>query len=217
MSPRTEVQIVADTILTLRQANVLARHQMPAAARAVGIQNADLLQALERYQLRGDRPVRPTGTPPPGAPAATPVSAPAAAPTPAPPTPPTPRRGAAPTPPRPIPKPMQRRARREIDGVSHLHCPGCDDWIPEAEFIDRSDKPGVKVSRCSPCRAEYHRERRVTTRVLDAMSQVGVAFTLDEESNIVGVECAKCGRGFAPGDIVHGVTELAHQGACPGA
>lgn len=211
-APRTEVQVVADAVLALLRKGYLNRAQTTGVLRTVGIRQHDLVAALERFQTRGDQyaapvrvaaddePTRPRrGVQQPHRPHHQQLPDPTPAPTPPPPTP-------EPTGQRRIPPTQQRRERRELDGVDHLLCAGCDRWIPEGEFLERSDRPGVRVSRCCDCRRRYQRARRVSTKVLDDMAQVGVAIRVDDESNLVGLACAGCGRPLKPGDElrVHG-------------
>lgn len=208
---RSEVEVAADTVLALRLAGYLTNVQITGAARIAGVTMQDLADSHARYQRQGNRNPQPLRNadkrgpihPQPKPAAAQPVL-------------PDPRPTPAPEPVLPpadksVPDSQQRRDRKEIDGVIHMLCKGCGEWLPTDQFLMRSDRPGIRVSRCSPCRRTYQRERRVTAKVLDDLQTIGVSFVLDKDSNILGVQCSVCELPFESGQIVHGDTSLHHE------
>lgn len=112
----------------------------------------------------------------------------------------------------------KRRQRPAPDGNgSELWCTGSDDddghFAHETEFLVRSDRPHLRVSKCNTHRLAYLRARRVTIAARDAIGEAGLKLRLDDDSNLIGIECKTCGQAFVPGDEIHGVATLEHA-AC---
>lgn len=119
--------------------------------------------------------------------------------------------------PRKRPPTNQRKQRPSPDGNGiELWCTGDGDgkeahWAPEQDFIVRSDRPHLRVSKCDHHRKTYQRAHRsVAMAAREAISEAGLRLVLDDDSNLIGIECKACGQPFVPGDEVHGVATLEH-------
>lgn len=213
--------MIADTVIALIHLGYM-KAGSPAAmttlATRLGIDYEAFRQAAVRFSRDGIRvPAGRVVVPSPSL-TVVPNPEPAVAPVPVPKPPSGPER----TPRRPKSQLSGQPMRPEmtVDGERWLCCtsgkcgPGRDGWNPETEFLARVDRPGHRVSKCHECRRRYQAERHVKVATREALEAVGVQFTLDEHSNLIGLACAKCGVPFEPGDVAHGETRLSHD-FCP--
>lgn len=88
-------------------------------------------------------------------------------------------------------------------------------WHPEGCFIRKDRNANKRSTYCDDCRKRYQRERRVSTKALDALAQAGVRLVLDGDSNVVGIACKECGEAFVAGDTVLGEATLFHERCAP--
>lgn len=64
-------------------------------------------------------------------------------------------------------------------------------------------------------RAKYQSVNHLKAAGKQALSEIGLKFTVDEDSNIIGTECAVCGGPILAGDQAEGHAIIRHEN-CPG-
>lgn len=175
---RTEVELAAQILARLLKHQIIPLGMREEAQRVVGLQTAEVTEALRAPTWRWSPPRR--------------VEVPAQ------PTKVTKLRRREPA----NPKFRNGRARMEnADG--HLYCKGCDEWLPPEQFTPRADRPGTRKAKCRACMSAYQAARYLTVKKIDALNQARVRFMVDEDSELIGMACADCGHPIVANDLVH--------------
>ncbi len=166
---RTNVEIVADAVVTLIHHGVIDRSDINLALirDLVGLNRAALRYAADRRQAAGYAAITPTtidNQPPPGE------------------TRSYARRG---------------RHAREVGGRTQLRCTGGlkdpAHWASEDDFASRADSPHRRLSKCRHHHKETQRSRRISKDAAAAFDEADIDILYDDAGRPVGIECRRCG------------------------
>lgn len=190
LAERTEVDVAADVLARLLREHVIPLGMREHATRLLGLQTAEVTEALTR---RGWLPprrvtVRAKEHPVPES---------------------TVRAARAPAPQGPRPG-----RRRKVDADGNLWCGGCEEFHAPEAFPFRADRPGKRTSRCRAARSLDQARRYLSVKKLAALEQARIEFVVDEASELVGMVCAGCGEPICADDRV-AVDGAPRHGSCP--
>lgn len=199
---RTEVEVAAEVLAVLLRRGIIPLGMREEATRAVGLQTSEVTEAMRR-RLPYDPPRRISV---PAHPQPSPVL-------------PAPRLASspAPVPPRPAPSPPARRTpgrKRRTLPDGRLWCAGCEQFLDPEQFALRTDRPGRRKSRCRPCCSADQARRYLSVRKIEALDAARIQFVVDEDSELVGMACADCGRSIVADDLVR-VEGRPRHSTCP--
>lgn len=209
----SHADIASDVLATLLHHQLIGPREASRAMPHVGVTKLQVQAAIARRRHAGWADLQLEQNP-----------TTAAAPTPAAPARPDPQPRTRRTEPADRPAgraPTNRRpTRSNPNGTTDLWCTGGDHpddeahWAPEHQFLIRADRPHLRVSKCDRHRLSYLKARRVTIAARQALGEAGLRIRLDDDSNLVGLECKDCGQPFIAGDRIEGDAVLRHE-TCP--